>query len=230
MGSLTAARRNDVLALATNEFVDLDWQVWLVPAVDTPESRPQRLDWNLDPTLLPGYFVGDAPALSWVGASGDVDGDGRDEAIWVMPRIDLEHCAILVIGSVPGSATIGMRTTVELDEPCVRADLILADADNDGRIDVALLTGSTRGAARKLLVLWNEGEGRFSNASLARLNPDADSPEAFTFLPPIPGRTSAFAYVTATSMAMVKGEGRRQFGAPHVLANITQGRRPIAID
>jgi hypothetical protein len=100
---------------------------------------------------------------------------------------------------------------------------MLVDADGDARLDVALLTGSPGGAARKLLVLWNEGEGRFSSSRMALLNPSTDSPQAFTFVPPIPGRGASFAYVTDGSIVLVEGMVRRQFGAPRVVASVAHG-------
>ena len=222
-GSLTAPGHNDLLALATNDFDARDWQLWLVRDIDSHASRPERLDWKLDPELLPAYVTGEEVALSWVGASGDVDDNGRDEALWAMSSVDREHCALVLIGAVPGTTTLGVRTTVKLDEPCARGQLLLADADGDARLDVALLMGSGGGPARKVIVLWNEGEGRFSSSRMAVLNPSTDSPQAFTFLPPIPGRPASFAYVTDDSIVLVEGRVGRQFAAPRVLASIAHG-------
>jgi hypothetical protein len=202
----------------------------LVPALDRPESRPQKLDWKLDPALLPASPAGNDAILSWVGVTGDVDGDGHDEALWAMPRGDQEHCGLVLIGAVPGTTTLTVRTTVELDEPCGRAQLMLADADGDARLDIVLLTGSPGSATRKLLVMWNEGEGRFSGANAALLNPSSDSPQAFTFLSPIPERPPAFAYVTDSSVVLVTGGVRRQFATPRVLARIANGSGITAAD
>jgi hypothetical protein len=221
---LTAPRHDDLLAVSTiNDVSARDWQVWLVPALDRPESRPQRLDWNLDPALLPASPAGNDAIVSWVGATGDVDGDDHDEVLWAMPRGDQEHCALVLIGAAPGTTTITMRTTVQLDEPCGRAQLMLADADTDGRLDIALLTGTPGSATRKLLVLWNDGEGRFSSSNAALLNSSSDSPQAFTFLAPNPPRASGFAYVTDGAIMLVPGAVRRQFAAPRVLAPIAYG-------
>jgi hypothetical protein len=140
-----------------------------------------------------------------------------------MSSVDLEHCALVLIGAVPGTATLLVRTTVELDEPCARAQVMLADADGDSRLDVALLTGSPGGPARKLLVLWNEGEGRFSTSRMTLLNPSTDSPQGFTFLAPIPRRAASFAYVTDDAIVLVEGAARRQFAPPRVLASIAHG-------
>src|SRR6185503_631950 len=101
----------------------------------TPESRPQRLDWKLDPDLIPVYVVENEAALTWAGASGDVDDDGRDEVLWAMSRVDLEHCALVLIGTQPGTTALTVRTRVDLDEPCGRAELMLADVDGDNRLD-----------------------------------------------------------------------------------------------
>jgi hypothetical protein len=223
MGALTAPHQHDLVALAINDLTTHDWQVWLIPSFDKPESRPRQLDWKLDPDLLPASVTANDAVLSWAGASGDVDHDDRDEVVWAMPYVDNEHCALVVIGAVPGTATLGVRTTIHLDESCVRSQLMLADADGDGRLDIALLTGSPTTATRKLLVLWNEGEGRFSSGRLALLNPVADSPQAFAFLSTIPQRAAAFAYVTDDSVVIIESTERRQFAVPRVLASIAHG-------
>src|SRR6185503_8077563 len=131
----------------------------------------------------------------WTGASGDVDDDGRDEVLWAMSRVDLEHCALVLIGTQFGTIIFTVRARVDLDEPCGRAELMLADVDGDNRLDVALLTSSPDDATRKLLVLWNEGEERFSSSRMAVLNPSTDSPQAFAFLTPAAPRAAALAYV-----------------------------------
>jgi hypothetical protein len=160
VGGLTAPHHNDLLALATNDFNARDWQVWLAPAIDTPESRPEPLAWKLDPELLPAYVMGNDAALSWVGTSGNVDGDDRDEVVWAMSIVDHEHCALVLIGAAPGSATLGVRSTIRLDEPCARGQLMLADADGDNRRHRAL-DGVARGhgAQAHLLATVAQGTG-----------------------------------------------------------------------
>jgi hypothetical protein len=223
VGSLTGTLHNDLVAFATNDVNGRDWQVWMVRGLDSPASRPERLDWKLDPALQPAYIRGSAAALSWVGACGDVDGDGRDEALWAMSNGDLDHCALVLIGAMPGTTTLTLRSTIKLDEPCAYGQLMLADADGDGRLDAALLTGSPGGAARKLLVLWNEGEGILSSSRVTQVSPSTDSPQAFAFVPAIAGRAATFAYVTDGAVALVDGSARREFAAPRVLGSIEHG-------
>jgi hypothetical protein len=230
LGALTAPDHNDLLVLATNDLERRDWQVWMVPALDRPTSRLQMLDWRLDPHLLPIDVVDGNAVLTWVGGVADLDGDGRDEAVWAMSKVDYEHCALVVIGAAPGTETLRVRTTIDLDEPCGRSDLALGDADGDDRIDIVLLTGGPGRPARKLLVLWNDGEGRFSSSSSAVINPTSDSPEAFTFLPSGLRRTVSFAYVTQSAIAIVEAAPARQFAAPRVLAPVVRGSGITAAD
>jgi hypothetical protein len=229
VGGLTAPGRRDLLALATTDFATKDWQVWFVPELAEPTSRPRRLDLQLDRTLLPAYSDGVEASLTWVGATADVDGDGRDEAVWVMPKGDYQHCAIVIIGALPGTDTFAQRAEIDLDEPCGRADVQLPDADGDGEKDIVLLTGPVGIGERKLLILWNQGQGRFSTSASVQLDMSTESPQGFTFLSPIPGRAASIAYVTESSLVLMELTNRREF-TPHALASIVRGSGVVAAD
>jgi hypothetical protein len=229
VGSLATPNQHDLLALATTNFDARDWQVWFVPRLGQSASGPQRLDIKLDPNLLPAFSNGFEASLTWVGATADLDGDGRDEAVWVMSKVDHQHCAIVIIGAVPGTDTFAERATVDVDEPCARADLKLPDADGDGSNDIVLLTGPVGSGQRKLLILWNQGQGRFSASTALQLHPSTDSPEAFAYLPPIPARPTSIAYVTESSLVMVESTAPRRFTS-RVLAPIVRGTGIVAAD
>jgi hypothetical protein len=146
-----------------------------------------------------------------------------------MSKVDHQHCAIVIIGAVPGTNTFAERATVDLDEPCARADLKLPDADGDGSNDIVLLTGPVGSGQRKLLILWNQGQGRFSASSTLQLHPSTDSPEAFAYLPSIPARSTSIAYVTESSLVMVESTAPRRFTS-RVLAPIVRGTGIVAAD
>jgi len=229
VGALTAPQHRDLLALATNDFDARDWQVWLVRDLGQPASRPERLALKLDPRLLPAYSNGLEASLTWAGDTADIDGDGRDEAVWVMSKADYDHCAIVILGAVPGTEPFAEPTTIDLDEPCARADVKLADADGDGSRDIVLLTGPLVSSERKLLILWNLGKGRFSTSAAMQLNPSADSPQAFAYLKPIPGRAISLAYVTESSLLLAQSTVPRQFTS-RVLAPVVRGSGLVAAD
>jgi hypothetical protein len=229
VGSLTGREHRDLLALATNDFDARDWQVWLVRDLGGPAARPERLALKLDSSLLPAYSNGLEASLTWAGDAADLDGDGRDDVVWVMSKADYAHCAMVIIGADPNTDTFAERATIDIDEPCARADVKLVDADGDGLRDIVLLTGVLEGGERKLLVLWNRGQGQFSTAGAAQLNPSTDSPEAFTFLRPIPERATSIVYVTESSLLLTEATGRRQF-ASRALASVARGSGVVAAD
>jgi len=238
VGGFTAARHGDVLALASNnesltttDAQSMDWQLWLLPALGTSDSRPALLAAKVDPMLRPGHFDGVSVSLNVVSAAADVDGDGRDEALWAMPADTDQRCGLVIVGTGTDGTTLVSRATVLLDEPCQRAQLVPVDADGDGHIDIALLTGAPGLDHRKLLVLWNGGKGEFSSSDASVVGDPADSPQGFTTLGAIPGRPFGFAYVTGAAAVLVSATTTpRTFGTPRVLASVLRGSGIVAAD
>src|SRR5207247_489976 len=127
----------------------------------------------------------------------------RDEAIWAMPADEGQHCGIALVGIGVDGATVVSVGTVVVDEPCFGAQLLPVDADGDGSIDIALLTGSPGRPGRTLRVLWNDSKGGFSSSNVTIVNDPGDSPEAVTALGAIPGRRFSLVYVTDTAAMLV---------------------------
>jgi hypothetical protein len=201
----------------------------LVRDLGQPASRPEQLAFRLDPNLLPAYSSGNEASLTWAGDAADVDGDGRDDAVWVMSKADYQHCGIVIIGAAPGTDALAERATIDLDEPCARADVKLFDVDGDRSRDIVLLTGALGSGERKLLVFWNQGQGRFSTSVAIQLNPNTDSPQAFTYLPPLPERAASLLYVTESSLLFTEMTGMRQFTS-RALAPVVRGSGLVAAD
>ena len=165
-------------------------------------------------------------------AAADVDGDGRDDALFAMPADENSHCGLVVVGTKPASAgDMLVRPTIFLGEPCPRAQLLPVDADGDGAVDVALLTGAPGSPGRNLVVLWNDGAGGFAGTDVTIVNAGGDSPEQFTALPSTPNGPFAFAYVTEqAAMLATATAAPRVFGPPHTLADVRHGSGIVAGD
>jgi FG-GAP-like repeat len=231
VGGFTAPGSGDVLAVATTALKDNDWQLWLIAALEKSGSRPARLSWQLDPRLQPGHDDGITAGVELVSASADVDGDGRDEALLVMPADTGQHCGIAVVGTTTDGATAVAHGTLVLDEPCPRAEVLPVDADGDGSIDIALLTGSAGLDHRKLLVLWNDGKGGFSSSNVALVNDPNDSPQGFTALGAIPARPFGLVYVTGGAAMVVNATATpRVFALPRKLTSLQGGSGIVAAD
>jgi hypothetical protein len=246
VGAFSGGGRDQVMALATqgNPALD-DYQFWLLPGLQNSDGPATNLGGHLDPRLQPLYLAGPGPdpatgtgadlGLSLLGASADLDGDGRSEALWMMAADDTTHCGVLVVDAPGdgGSSEIAMREPIIVDAPCEHGQLLPVDADGDGHVDVALLTGAAGQAERKLLVLWNDGAGGLDRDHVTTvLGAGELAPGQFTVLPATTSRPLAFAYVTDRAVLRVTAtrRGARDFGAPEVLVEIPQGTGIVAAD
>lgn len=240
-----ASSAGDVVALALPELVpDVPppaTEAWFLPEIELPGAFPRRLTEVLDPRLKgPAFANGNRDVyVDIASVAADLDGDGLDEAIFAMPAGDQrERCSLVIFQqvSVAGATepTLAPSDPVFFDEPCQDPQLAAVDADADElkRIDLVLLTGSAGSVERKLLVLWNDGHGGFSAAD-AQLISGADSPQAFTIMPPLSPHASKqsllrFAYVTASDARLVTTSSPRMFTSPRPLFSELAGGSGIA--
>jgi hypothetical protein len=230
LGHFTNPAQMGLAALATPSFDPNleDWKFWYVPTLDEPEVTAKRIGDPLDVRIVPSVHVGFTVHVRIAAAAGDVDGDGLDEALWALPADNDAHCAIVILGSI-GSG-IGVRNTLVVAEPCVRSQVVVVDADGDGLLDVAMLTGAADSLERQLVVYWNEGQGIFSDAHRTLVSDD-DAPAQFTFLPPTVGRHAIFAYVTVSQLVTKTGVADpRNFARRQVVAELTQGSGVTSAD
>ena len=218
-GNFTKVDQPDLIALAFYPGGSLGVQptndVWSLPAITTPGSFPQRLPEALHQRLNPLTFSENQANFSAdvAGASADLDGDQRDEAIFAMPADGGAHCGVLWLGAdSAGSFGSAKRVPAIIDEPCGDPQIIPVNADDDEFTDLALLTGSRDADDRHLYVLWNDGSGRFSGTDVALVSA-GDSPQAFTVLPHA-GANPDFAYVTKNFLRVVQRPGPREFAPP----------------
>ncbi|HWA72579.1 MAG TPA: VCBS repeat-containing protein [Polyangiaceae bacterium] len=232
VGAFSAPGRRDVLSLASADLSENSMEFWLLRNFATESRSPQLLSTTFDARLRPGRshqlegrFAIDVNVASF---SADLDADGRDEAVFAMPTLD-DRCA-LVIASVENEASVAQATEV-LDEACTRPQLAAVDADADGALDIALLTGTPDVSPAKLFLFWNDGHGRLSAAHQTLLSDPQDSPVQFTILPAIPARPLAFAYITRSEVKLVtKGAALRSFDEATSIANLERGGGIVAAD
>jgi hypothetical protein len=235
-----------VMALATGAFTDpkqpeiffvgsddlVNWSLWLVRGFTTPALTTYRLETALDPRLRPstGSTSFDFQ-VHLATAAADVDRDGRAEALAAMPADGGQRCGVMVVG-ISGAATpkVTRNTTVVLDPPCPGAQLVPVNADGDGQLDIALLTGGPGAPERKLLVLWNDGQGGFSSTAVATVGGPQEVPQAFAVLPATSERPLRFVYTTDDGVMMVSPQSARVFGPPRKVAAVEHGTGVVGAD
>lgn len=220
IGPFTSTAAREVLALGLR--VTDEGGAALRVSLFSPlhEHDLKQLDVQFDPRLAPVRFV------SWTdwsrhveSAATDLDGDARTEVLWVMPTQDGLGCGVVLVDVNEATAPwLRERSTLLLDEPCPEPQLLLDDLDEDQRPDLILLTGE-RDQVRKLLVLWNDGQGGFSSAARAVVSAPEDSPRAFVVLPRLPRQPRpGLAYLTASDLRVAPAsDDVRQFEAARTL-------------
>jgi hypothetical protein len=216
-----------VLSLA----VGSDIEFWLVPAIEARTRGPILLPDKLDPSLTPFVPTTLDFTATLVSAAADLNGDGRDEALFAMPAgINQELCGILVLSASSAAGTPRAEKPVLLHERCSDPQILAVDVDADGFTDLALLMGAASDASRRLLVLWNDGHGRFSEDNLGVVVA-LDSPKEFALLPATPLAPLGFVYVNGRSVELVRlSDVPRQFLPPRTLLDLPAGTGVTAAD
>lgn len=223
-GSFVRPGQGDVLSLGMTTPDALEWTQWLLPDVSRGSEQPLLLTEENRPTdafVLTTTSATDI-RLSAAGVASDLNGDGLDEAAWVMPegrRDGRGPCTLLVsridAESLDGKSPDGKPdpsekpTLVQLQrlsftEPCPAPAVRAADLNNDVRPELLLLIGDPDTAARQLQILWNDGAGAFSLDERSFIAaPEARDIRSFDMFPDpsvVPNYGIRLAFVTASEL------------------------------
>jgi hypothetical protein len=212
-GAFTGSVPGDVLAIGSPGVPgDATLQFWLLPALASSPGTPVLLAGALPADVRPA--VGDG-GLSLFGVAADLDGDGRDEALFAMPGQDSAQCALLTFAVEPDHVTL--RSDVRVAEPCARAEIAAVHADGDRRLDVAWLTGLADGSERSFSILWNDGAGGLSADRRTVVADRSLSPQAFALLDDAGTRGKLVVYATQAGLERVLLTATRALGVPEPL-------------
>ncbi|HYQ18129.1 MAG TPA: hypothetical protein VEQ58_20285, partial [Polyangiaceae bacterium] len=186
VGAFSASGADDVLALGT-ETLENDWTLWLVPNIGSGQELPRQLQAELPPDLSPVDFSR-AKTLGVAVIGADVDGDGRDEAVWLVAT-NAGGCALLIsdIDAEQGTATLRQR--LDLEDSCPAPQLAAWNLNGDGEqtdapsrgVDLLVLAGDPKVAPRQLAIFWNDLSGGFSNDNQSFVrDPDGQDIRSFS--------------------------------------------------
>jgi hypothetical protein len=164
VGAFSAKRANDVVALGTNNLQD-DWRFWLIPEIGGGRRQPIALQGDFPGDLQPLSASGTQQKLRVIATAADVDGDERDESVWLVSRGE-DGCALLVYDVDDDSdakhGTASQRTRIDLPDACPAPELAAKDLNGDGAQDLLVLVGDPLLGPRQLAIFWNDKSGRFS--------------------------------------------------------------------
>ena len=228
-GSFSRREGRDVVVVGTDLF-NPEWSPWLLPNLDGLVDPPRLLAWDPPPSrsVSPLREHGTQNALSVASAAADLDGDGLDEALWLMPEAG-GGCALLAydIDADAGSAVEVGR--LHFDTDCLEPELGVADLDGDQRPDVLALIGNVAaGQASRIEVFWNDGSGALAQSRrTSLLDPQGGVLRAFSAL----GPSLALAYVTDSGLFIVRlDKNTRSFGEPEQLAELQNATGVVVFD
>ena len=227
VGTYTSQGGNDALALGTDDFSS-QWSFWHVPGLDRRDPTPIRLAGELPLGAFPIQGPASQRALSASNASADLDGDGLDESIWMLPSLAGDSCVVAVLNVDAVAQRLLSRSLLLEGKPCLDARLAARDMDGDGARDLVLLTDRDS-SQQSLQVLWNDGAGTFSLSATTTLTaPTAARIRDFTVLGE-PRTRLVFATSTGLYSALSSEQGRG-FDAPLQLQVLSSGEAVTAAD
>lgn len=226
VGAFSHPNAHDVVAVSWSD--DGSYGLWLIPSIDDTDSVPLRLNSTLPTGLAP--IVTGSDGLGRVALAldaADLDGDGRDEAIGLVATEGATSCAL--IWSEVEKPAWQQRGALYLDAPCDRQALRALDVDQDGSLDLVVLSSNATGDDGVLRVLFNDGAGGFTLDASVLVALDSGTPRAFAWLSPSVNRSPTLAVVTETELTLVRWSGR-DFEPPVALLALERGTGVAAAD
>jgi hypothetical protein len=210
-GSFVRPGQGDAISLGMDNVLSDRWSQWLLQDISSGNERPRLLAEDAPNTdAFVFTFEGTTSIrLSAAGVASDLNGDGLDEAVWVMPEGSNDGrggCTLLISNVDPESLdrkksdrsrnlderpALVRRQRLSFPESCPSPEIRAADLDKDSRPELLLLIGDPERGARQVQLLWNDGEGAFSlNERSFIAAPDSQDISSFALFPR-PPRSSA---------------------------------------
>lgn len=198
VGDFTSPGANDVVAIGISPDVP-GWSQWLIPNLGSSRSPPRLLDnpSTLSRTIFPASSDGAISRISVAGTSADLEGDGFDEALWLMPdNRDQPSCALLIYDIDGHAERATLTSELDLNETCVAPELSAVDLNTDQALDLLLIAGNPREGGRHIEILWNDRQGHFSLEDRSYLGVPGEDVRSVSV---VPGRIE-LAFVTENAL------------------------------
>ena len=209
-GSFMAPGADDVFAIGGEKKPKTAWSMWLVPDIGGGGEPPRRLTPDAVPEdAYPLTINTEGGQLSAAALAADLEGDGFDEALMLMQRglkglpgfTGPTGCYLLVYDIDGAASTATSKAVVTFDEPCRSPELSSANLDGDGFLDLLVLIGDPLVGPRRLRVLFNDENGRFSLENSTELAIDQHDIRGFSVFDKSPKR---LAFVTDDALYVAK--------------------------
>lgn len=217
---------HDVVALGTQDPTQA-WTQWLAPDIASGQHPPRLLKGTQPEGIVPATVVDGRVTFAVAGLAADLDRDGFDEVLWLMPE-GADGCALTIFGINARAQSAQLKSSVHFDEPCSTPELQTADLDQQNGLDILALLGDPLRAPRRLRLLWNDGSGQLSSESSSIVGIPAESDvRAFSVFP----GAKRLAVVTAGALHVVSPFGdNRQFDAVADVWGLDDARAVLVFD
>lgn len=234
VGGFVTPGASDVLALGTHDPRQ-EYTLWLAPHITGEKVPPRLLELEKADGAFPAIRNTPEFRLSVASTAVDLDGDGLDELVALMPSHDTD-CALLSYSiDVSDAEHPRARLTGQLllGEPCPLPELASADLDGDDDKPDALLilAGDPQAGPRKLSVLRSIHSGfSLDNRSFIE-GPGGHDIRGFSMFPRavVPGIHLAFVTDAALYMATTRRE-QGVFDQVRKLQDFTDARSVVVTD
>jgi len=224
VGAFTARGAHDVVAMGAHDYTS-HWNQWLIPQVGSGQAPPRLLDGDPPQDVMPYTDDQRGVRLSVASVAADLDGDGLDEAVWLMPRHLSDGsslCTLLIYDVDASKSRIELKQRLDFDEPCSTPELVAASLGED-RLQLLALLGDPTQGPRRLEILWNDRNGGFSLDQRSFVHDQDDSDvRAFSVVPPprisvVQPPPIRLAFVTESALHIAEADAReRQFDVSKV--------------
>jgi hypothetical protein len=230
-GAFLRPGQRDVMPFGVlNDGAQGSLRIWLLEDIDSRGHAPRSIGWGLAPETRPlGGPLGD-DQLSARMAAADLDGDGRDDLVFLASDETGERCAVN-LASVSASdepELVGQRALF-LDAPCFESQLGLFDLDGDDAPEIVFLAGAL--VERELFVLWNDGAGNFAATNATSVAVRGENPRAFTHFRAPSDASVVLAYVSELGVRLLRSLGSaRAFDDAGSVGELAHGTGVVAAD
>jgi hypothetical protein len=220
VGAFSRPGATDVLALASPEL-RTQWAFWLVPDIAS-DATPLRLSGELPEGASPLIDDSTRPRVSATSSAGDIDGDGVDESIWVLPADGGRTCILAAYGTDAQKGELTPHGSLQLEQPCLDAVVALYDVDSDQHLDLVLLT-DREADDQRLEIFWNDGAGAFSTSDVRELSAPDELP-IHDFKVMAQGRLGMLFVTDSHLYTADQSSNRREFERPRLRSTLDHGK------
>jgi hypothetical protein len=159
VGGFTEPGASDVVALGAGRRPGDSYTLWLVQDITGGTHPPRLIEFDALEGAEPTYAAAgpEGSRLSVAALATDLDGDGFDELVGMMP-FGADDCVLLSYDVDAVKARANLKGQLRLGERCTNPELGVWHGDNSGPA-LLLLTGDAQVGSRHLSMIWDVADG-----------------------------------------------------------------------